>query len=230
MSALIATAAPTAATSSGANTRSIGWPIDDAEQDEHRADEQRDLEARPEAHGHRELHLVLQRELDRDEVLGEVADRRDEDHADEELRQPERLDEPARSRRRGSPRAPRAGRPPPSSTTDRRAAGPRRRRRGRSARLVAAERRRRVRELEDERERVADHQQQRDEHRLLDEAALRRLGGRRGEHRRDEQPDRGEHEERGVRAGDLLAEPLARRSCSPPTQRRSRRGRAAGCR
>jgi hypothetical protein len=48
--------------------------------------EQRDLLARAEAHGHREFHLVLGGELDGDEVLREVADRRDEDDADEEGR------------------------------------------------------------------------------------------------------------------------------------------------
>ena len=87
------TAAATAAISSGVKTRFIGWPIEHAEQDEDRRDEQRDLEARAEGHGHRELHLVLGRELDRDEVLGQVADGRDDDDADEEGRQPERLDE-----------------------------------------------------------------------------------------------------------------------------------------
>ena len=93
MRALIPTAAPTAATSSGGNTRSIGWPTTTPRSTRTGADEERDLEARPEGHRHRELHLVLGRELDRDEVLGEVADRRDEDHADEELREAERLDE-----------------------------------------------------------------------------------------------------------------------------------------
>ena len=76
MSALIPTAATTAATSSGVKTRFIGWPISDAEEHEDRRHEQGDLEARAVGHGHRELHLVLRRELDRDEVLGEVADRR----------------------------------------------------------------------------------------------------------------------------------------------------------
>ena len=47
-----------------------------------------------------------------------------------------------------------------------------------------------------------------DEHRLLDERALRRVARREREDRRDEQPDRGEDEQRRVRAGDLRAERL----------------------
>ena len=93
MSALMPTAAATAATSSGWNTRSIGWPMSTPTRTRTGADEQGDLEARPEGHRHRELHLVLPGELDGDEVLGQVADRRDEHDADEERRQPERLDE-----------------------------------------------------------------------------------------------------------------------------------------
>ena len=65
-----------------------------AEEHQDRRDEQRDLQARAVAHGHREFHLVLGRQLDRDEVLGEVADRRHEHDADEEDAQPERLHEP----------------------------------------------------------------------------------------------------------------------------------------
>ena len=65
----------------------------EAEQDKDRGHEQGDLEARAERHGQRELHLVLGRELDGNEVLSEVADRRDDDDADEEGRQPERRDE-----------------------------------------------------------------------------------------------------------------------------------------
>ena len=65
----------------------------EAEQDKDRGHEQGDLEAGAERHGQRELHLVLGGELDGDEVLSEVADRRDDDDADEEGRQPERRDE-----------------------------------------------------------------------------------------------------------------------------------------
>ena len=75
-------------------------------------------------------------------------------------------------------------------------------------RLVAAQRHRRVRELVDERGDVGRHQQQRDEDRLFDEVVLGRPGRGRREYRRDEQPDRGEHQEGGVRAGDLAAEAL----------------------
>ena len=59
---------------------------DDAQQDEDRGDEQRDLEARAERDRHRELHLVLRGELDGDQMLGEVPDRRDQDDTDEERR------------------------------------------------------------------------------------------------------------------------------------------------
>ena len=150
------TAAATAATSSGVKTRSIGWPSRAPEDDQHGRDEQRDLQARAVAHGHRELHLVLGRELDRHEVLGEVADRRDEHDADEERRQPERVDErldradedlgqDGQERRRDHEHA------------DRDATGP-----GRAAMpgglAVAAERLVGVRELVDERQRIADDQ------------------------------------------------------------------------
>ncbi len=62
---LIPTAAATAAISSGVKTRFIGCADQHAEQDEDRRHEQRHLEARAEGDGHRELHLVLGRELDR---------------------------------------------------------------------------------------------------------------------------------------------------------------------
>ena len=70
-----------------------GLADEHAEDDQDRRHEQRDLEARAVGHGHRELHLVLGRELHGDEVLGQVADGRDEHDADEERRQPEGLDE-----------------------------------------------------------------------------------------------------------------------------------------
>ena len=66
---------------------------DDADQHEDRCHEEGDLQAGPEGHRHRELHLVLGRELDRDEVLGKVADGRDEHDADEERAEAERVDE-----------------------------------------------------------------------------------------------------------------------------------------
>ena len=87
------TAAPTATTSSGVKTRSIGWPMSAPMITSSGRDEQGHLEARAVRDGHRELHLVLEGQLDGDEVLGQVADRRDEHHADEERRQAERLDE-----------------------------------------------------------------------------------------------------------------------------------------
>ena len=52
------------------------------------ADEQRDLGARADRDVHGEVHLVLRGEVDRDPVLGRVADDRDDDQADEELRSP----------------------------------------------------------------------------------------------------------------------------------------------
>jgi hypothetical protein len=93
MSELMPTAAATAAISSGVKTRVIGWLTTRPEQDEDRRHEQGDLEARAERHRQRELHLVLGRELDGNEVFSEVADRRDDDDADEESRQPECGDE-----------------------------------------------------------------------------------------------------------------------------------------
>src|SRR5262249_45826883 len=59
--------------------------------DQHRRDEQRDLQARTERDGQTEFHLVLERDFDGDHMLGDVADQRDDDDADEELGQAERL-------------------------------------------------------------------------------------------------------------------------------------------
>ncbi len=61
------------------------------QQDEHRRGEQRDLRGRADRDVDREVHLVARGEVDRDPVLGRVADDRDDDHADEERRQADRL-------------------------------------------------------------------------------------------------------------------------------------------
>ena len=202
---------------------------DEPEQDEDRRDEQRDLEARPEAHRHRELHLVLEGELDGDEVLGEVADRRDEDRR--------------RRRTSDSPNGSMNGSIAPTRISDRTASrtaaasstkiatyGRSRPARRGPRPSVAAERLGRVRELEDERQDVARHQQDRDEDRLLGRGCLRSaIGRRRGEDRRDEQPDGGQDEERRIRAGDLPVE-LLRAVLAGRRGGRSPRGRAAGCR
>ena len=58
---------------------------------EHRGDEERDLGAGSDRDVHRQVHLVLAGDQHRDPVLGRVADDRDHDHADEELREPHRL-------------------------------------------------------------------------------------------------------------------------------------------
>ena len=66
------------------NTRSIGWPMTTPSSTRTGATNSATWRLEPKRHRHRELHLVLGGELDGDEVLGEVADRRDEDDADEE--------------------------------------------------------------------------------------------------------------------------------------------------
>ena len=167
-------------------------------------------------------------ELDGDEVLGEVADRRDEDHADEELGQAELSmngsidpDEDLRQHRQQRRRA-------SSTTTAIRPvhAGPPWPSAGSPGRRAS----RRVRELEHERQHVARPSAAARRAPIPRPAlSVRRIRGREREHGRDEQPDRGEHEQRGVRAGDLPAEPLDAVP-QPAEQQRWRRGRAAGCR
>ncbi len=200
-----------------ANTRSIGWPMTSPSSTSTGRHEQRDLEARAERHRHRELHLVLVGELDGDEVLGEVADRRDEDHADEELGQAERLDERLDRadedlrQHRQQHRPPRAARRP---RPGRSSAGPPWPSLGSWPPSVSAG----FVNWNTSDSDVADDQQRarraRTPRRRLPCARRR---GRRGEHGRDEQPDRGQHEQRGVRARDLLAEALDARCCRPPT-------------
>ena len=56
-----------------------------AEEDQHRRDEQRDLRRRSDGDGDGRVHLVVGRQHHRREVLGGVADQRDDDDADEEL-------------------------------------------------------------------------------------------------------------------------------------------------
>ena len=134
---------------------------DRAEEHQDRRHEQGDLEARAEGHGQRELHLVLGRQLDRDEVLGEVADRRDDDHADEEERQVELLDERVDRADEDLGQDGQQGRRA-EQHDDRDPTGP-----GRPTMLVClargAEGRVRVGELEDQRQAVADDQDDRDQ-------------------------------------------------------------------
>ena len=55
-----------------------------ADEDEHGGDEERDLQAGADGDAQAEVHLVLVRDLDRDQVLGDVADQRHQHDADEE--------------------------------------------------------------------------------------------------------------------------------------------------
>ena len=73
---------------------------------------------------------------------------------------------------------------------------------------VPTERAFRVGELVDQRDHITGHQDQRHEDGLLRDRGLRLIAVGQREHRRDEQADQGEHEERGVRSGDLRAERL----------------------
>ena len=56
-----------------------------------RGDEEGDLAAGADRDVDRQVHLVLHRDQHRDPVLGGVADDRDDDHADEELGEADRL-------------------------------------------------------------------------------------------------------------------------------------------
>ena len=66
-------------------------PEEQRDEHQHRRGEQRDLRARADRDVDRQVHLVARREVDRHPVLGGVADDRDDDDADEERRQPDRL-------------------------------------------------------------------------------------------------------------------------------------------
>src|SRR5215207_9509643 len=59
-----------------------------AEEDEEGGDEQGDLDRGAEGDAHREVHVVLVGDLDAHDVLGDVANYRDEDDPDEELGDP----------------------------------------------------------------------------------------------------------------------------------------------
>ncbi len=141
-----------------------------------------------------------------DEVLGEVADRRDEHDADEEGGQSERGDErlDGADEDLGQDRE-EGGRP--EQHDDRDAPAPRRA--PVAGRLsVAAERPVGVRELIDERQGVRRDQRDGDQDRLLGDRALRLVAGGQGEDGRHEQADQRQDEQGGIGPGDLLAERL----------------------
>ena len=82
---------------------------------------------------------------------------------------------------------------------------------------MPSERAVRIGELVDQRDDVADHEGDRDEDGLLGDRALRLIAVGQGEDGRDEQAYEGQHEERGVGAGDLRAERLRPAAVPPPS-------------